>query len=238
MGFQEEDVEKLFYQDSIRKKRIGSGARHMSSKRTGSTGPMKTPVDYLKGKAKREYQRNGKVVTYNMYEKIMDYSEFKTLPKEEQRKILTAYRANNPDTGKPNFTSAAIREAWGLNTYEFYKLINDLGVPKDKSRISKANQAKARDRAHSRTNDVESHDEDKALPDSPGEQRVSEGLTVQLIGTYKGNDLVERLLALGQIFKEPEEYTVTLHIQEVDRKKSREGKQHSATMDWVKEQSS
>jgi len=49
------------------------------------------PVDLLKGKEKKAYMGNSDVVTYNLYDNIMPYDDFKKLDKDEKRKVLSEY---------------------------------------------------------------------------------------------------------------------------------------------------
>ena len=89
-GKQLSDAEQLFYA-STSKKNL-SGVRGRAS-RTGRTGPVMTPVDFLTGKAKKDYMKNSEVILYNMYDnQIIPYDEFKTLPVEKQIALMTRWR--------------------------------------------------------------------------------------------------------------------------------------------------
>jgi hypothetical protein len=89
-GQQLSDAEQLFYA-STSKKNL-SGVRGRAS-RTGRNGPVMTPVDFLTGKAKKDYMKNSEVILYNMYDnRIIPYEDFKTLPVEKQVALMTRWR--------------------------------------------------------------------------------------------------------------------------------------------------
>lgn len=79
------NIEALLFKDTLDKKRTARGAFNRASRRKGFKGGVLTPVDYLKGKEKREYMNNGKVVTYYMVE---NWQEFKGLSLENQEQTF------------------------------------------------------------------------------------------------------------------------------------------------------
>lgn len=84
------EAEQVF--SSTTSKKNLSGVRGRAS-RTGRKGAVMTPVDFLKGRAKKEYMQNSEVRVYNMYEeKVLPYEEFIELPVEKQVVLMTKWR--------------------------------------------------------------------------------------------------------------------------------------------------
>ncbi|MGN4692238.1 hypothetical protein [Bacillus cereus group sp. MYBK215-1] len=120
------EIEKMFQAEVRDKKRTASGVHHKTGKR-GYTGVLRFPHETLKGKAKKEYKGTGKVVKYNMFDTIMKYTDFRNLPIDKQKHLLTGYRIKH--------TNKKIMEAWSLNNVQYYdKLLPELGVKKAEGR--------------------------------------------------------------------------------------------------------
>lgn len=108
-----ENIEKLFYQEVREKKRIGYGAYHNSGRRGGGNKGVrtKTTVDYLRGKARKEYTKGGEVTVSNVYDDI------KNVPSVEELKKMDFGKAQHiVGVCKTNFTNAILMEHWGIKT--------------------------------------------------------------------------------------------------------------------------
>jgi hypothetical protein len=113
------EIERMMRDEIREKKRTASGVHHKTGKR-GYVGTMRFPSDLLRGKEKREYRKNGKVETYNMYETIMTWAEFNRQPKDRQKLLLEKWREIHPNQ--------EIYEKLGVSHNLFHKKIKELGV--------------------------------------------------------------------------------------------------------------
>lgn len=75
------DIERMLQEDIRDKKTAGRGVFNRAS-RKGYTGTVRTQVDFLKGKAKKEYMGNGDVKVSNIYDDI------KNIPSVEQLRAM------------------------------------------------------------------------------------------------------------------------------------------------------
>jgi predicted DNA-binding protein YlxM (UPF0122 family) len=114
-------IDKIFNEDIREKRKTSRGVYSRTGKR-GYVGKMKFPSDIMHSKDRRKYRGNGKVVVWNMYEDIMEYSYFKGLPQQEQKKVLEGLRKKH--------TNKEIQTQWGLAAQSFYNLVTKLGAKK------------------------------------------------------------------------------------------------------------
>jgi hypothetical protein len=95
-----DEYEWEFMQDSMEKKRIARGAHHKASRKRGFKGAMKTPIDNLKGKARKIYMNE--VTTSS----IISFAEFKELPLTQRAKVMAHLLQKNK--------RSVICSAWGI----------------------------------------------------------------------------------------------------------------------------
>lgn len=104
------ECERLFAEDVREKRKALSGLRGRAS-RTGKISSVKTPVDRLKGKEKKEYlnlENKGKVRKYMIWEnEIISYEDFLKLSVDQQVACLKSWE------GK--YTVKQIGAVWGTN---------------------------------------------------------------------------------------------------------------------------
>jgi transposase-like protein len=202
-----------FFSEEIRDKKKGLSGVHGKTGKRGYVGKMYTAQDFLKGKAKRDYRGTGKVVTFNMYAKIMPYEEFLLLPEEEKKRVLEGYRNLHKGT--------EIQKAWGHTSPSYlYKWIDELGLKKKnmKPRANKKAAPKKQEVQKSEPLKVEAYLEEikevaKELTPAP----IPDGLNF----TYNGNVDAERLIHIltkaGLLVEgETNKFSVKLEIQETE----------------------
>jgi len=185
------DAEQLFYA-STSKKNL-SGVRGRAS-RTGRTGPVMTPVDFLKGRAKKEYMKNGEVILYNMYDnQIIPYEEFKTLPVEKQVALMTRWRE---EVGTNNI----IKEL-KISRKKFYEeVLKSLGI-ETKPRGSGRRQGKGDECVKTETNNA--------------------SFLIVSEGHHKGRTLAAKMTGLASALDSDSYYSVRLEIKELSASESR-----------------
>jgi hypothetical protein len=189
------EAEQVF--SSTTSKKNLSGVRGRAS-RTGRKGAVMTPVDFLRGKEKREYMKNSEVRVYNMYdEKVLPYEEFKELPVDKQVVLMTRWRE---DVGTNN-----IIKEMKISRKKFYsEVLKSLGIEtKPRGRRPKQQEA-------------EVNQEPASVP-TVQEKGISEkdGLMLLLSGKYDGQTLGNRFAHLARVFDHEGEYEIKVQIREV-----------------------
>lgn len=117
------NIERMFKEDIKDKKRTGSNIfSRVSTRKGGTNRALKTP--YLFMTAKERKRLNGEVRSFNMNE-ILNYSDFSELPKEEQKNLMTHWRKS--------FKTQDIQTQMGISRTVFYKVINNLEIPKEET---------------------------------------------------------------------------------------------------------
>jgi hypothetical protein len=112
------EAERCFYETTSKKNLTGVRGR---ASRRGNKGPVKTPYDLLRGKAKKEYAGASRLEVYQLYEReIVPYDIFSRWQKSTQQEAMTLWRKKYP--------IKEIIESMGVTTYKFYQIIKDLGI--------------------------------------------------------------------------------------------------------------
>ena len=121
----ERDIEKLFTQEIRDKKKAGSGSFHKRGKgmRNGIKGVMKTQRDMLKGKAKKEYEKPGELIVFNLKD-IISREEFFKKSEAEQKQLLQVWREN--------YQNDVICSKSGIKKGEYYDLVKKYGLKSHK----------------------------------------------------------------------------------------------------------
>jgi hypothetical protein len=180
------EAEQIFYA-STSKKNL-SGVRGRAS-RTGRTGAVMTPVDFLKGKAKKDYMKNSEVILYNMYDnQIIPYDEFKTLPVEKQVALMTRWRE---EIGTNNI----IKEL-RISRKKFYdEVLKTLGI-ETKPRGSGRRQTKKGENTLSET-------------------IIQPVFMIVAEGNYLGRSLAAKMAGLAGALDSDSEYAVKIEVREL-----------------------
>ncbi|MBT9138447.1 MAG: hypothetical protein DDT31_01008 [Syntrophomonadaceae bacterium] len=194
---QPSEAEKAF--NATTSKKNLSGVRGRAS-RTGRKGPVMTPVDFLHGKAKKEYMQNSEVLIYNMYEeKVLLYDDFKELPVEKQVVLMTKWR---DEIG----TSNIIKEM-KISRKKFYsEVLKTLGIEtKPRGRRPKREIEESKEIAVKET----------VIPNTePVSQKGA--FTIVFNGQFFGQALTNRLARLARVFDAGEEYEIRVEVKEIN----------------------
>lgn len=133
------EIEKLLNEDAMEKRRAGRGSFHNSGRRGGGTRGVKgvrTPVDVLVGKAKKEYTKGGQVMTTSIYDDI------KNVPNFDQMLSMDFEKAKNIAMYiRGKFTNKVLIDHWNVSTGRMYDRIfyhfNIVQKPDKKEKINK-----------------------------------------------------------------------------------------------------
>jgi hypothetical protein len=195
-------IEKMFLDDVRNKKRTASGVHHKTGKR-GYTGKILFPTDFMTRKEKYNTRKAGKVVITNMYDNIMNYTEFKQLPLEEQKKTMLEYRKKH--------TNESIRKQWNLSTYEYFtKLLKkELGIITGSSKASSPKKEKVLQVSPAPV---------PAIAEPPAEAETFEGFSFTLKGSFSAETLLKRLEKLTLLLdEETNDFHINLEIKEISK---------------------
>ena len=116
------EAERLFNEEVREKKRAGIGVFSRASRR-GYVGKMFFPYELASRKEKSKHKRAGKVMTTNLFDKILPAAEFDQLEEYEQRNRMAYWRNT--------YTTNEIKKEMGTSGTKFYALLEKLGIPKD-----------------------------------------------------------------------------------------------------------
>jgi hypothetical protein len=192
------EIKRAFDEEVREKKKTASGAKHLAT-RTGKRVNMRTPVDNLKGKAKREYMTGGKkkggLIVYNVNDKIVQgqikikYEDLKGMPKEEQKEFFQ-------EAEHQGMSREAIAVQLGLDKKEISKIHNyfwRLGLSKKK-------------------------EQQEEPEDVVGNANALVELTISqeiysIRGIYKGAKLARKMLQLAEMVDDEAEAVFTVEIK-------------------------
>lgn len=207
------EIEKMLHAENRDKKRIGSNIYKRTGTR-GYTGSIRSAHDLLKGKAKKEYEGNSKVMTTNMYDKI--------LPREEFDKLETHIQKNMMSYWYLTHGTLAIRSGMSIGAQTLYSYLDKLGIErkgkegrKPRSGKNKATPkqkpTKAPDQKQLEIVDINSMYPTILTPEPP-QQINNWGLNVNYSGTYTPEE-IQRILQKLDLILQDEKSDFTIEIK-------------------------
>lgn len=202
---------EIVFNSTTSKKNL-SGVRGRAS-RTGRTGAIRTPVDFLSGKAKKEYMKSSEVKVYNMYEdQVLPYDEFKELPIEKQVVLMTKWR---DEIGTNNI----IRDM-KISRKKFYsEVLKTLGIEtKPRGRRPKkteTDEKKAEEIAEKTKEEVSAEIVPAATARVVSEQEQQEtSFYIVFSGCFAGDQLSNRLARLARVLDAAGQYEIKVEVRE------------------------
>lgn len=116
------EIERLFNDDVRDKRKTGSGVFHRRGKgvKHGISGALRTPSYYMSNKEKKKL--NGEVKVTRMYDTIIPMSEFQLKDEATQKNMLIRWREI--------YDNSQIKKGLGIANSPYYKLVEELNVPK------------------------------------------------------------------------------------------------------------
>ncbi|NLM46402.1 MAG: hypothetical protein GX200_06355 [Firmicutes bacterium] len=198
------EAELVFH--STTSKKILSGVRGRAS-RTGRTGPVRTPVDFLRGKAKKEYMQNSEVRVYNMYEnQVLPYEEFKELPIEKQVVLMTKWRE---EIGTNNI----IRDM-KVSRKKFYsEILKNLGIetkPRGRRTKNSAAEPQNENKVPDKTNT------ETAVELLPVKEMTLPSFSLAIGGIFDGHSAANRLARLSRMLDAEAKYELKVEVRELN----------------------
>ena len=201
------EIERLFYDEVRQKKRTASGVHHKTGK-NGYTGTIRFPSDIMNRKDKMRYRRAGKVLTTNMFDKIISINEFEELETFEKRNRLMYWRneKNNKD----------ILKGLGISSKRYYEIVAELDLPKaprGKTKPTrKATASIKKQPIETTTVAVQTG----TVPEAPQVQEIIvEGLNLVFHGTYKAEQIKRHLTKFITLLdEEPDDFYLEFRLMQ------------------------
>jgi hypothetical protein len=210
------EAKQCFLEEVRDKKKTASGVHHKTGKR-GYVGKMLFAHDLMSRKEKYNHRKAGKILTSNLYEKIIPLDEFKELETFEQRNRLAYWRTQ--------FSNKEIQKEMGANNTQYYKMVSDLGLPAAPRGGNKSGQRKATAKAIAINNVADRDLFNQTVPaqttqastatqvitaPAPVQELIIDGLHLVYNGTFTPEQIVKQLLKFGSLL---EDETDKFHIE-------------------------
>lgn len=231
------DVEYLLKMDTRDKKRTGIGVFNRASRR-GYTGTVRTQVDYLKGKAKKEYMKNGEVRVSSIYDDINNIpskKDFKSMDYEKGKKILTYI--------KSRYTSKELAKHWGIANSSVFTLYYKFGVIEKLSHEERLAEKRKKSKKFNKDNAKEVPQQISTVDTKKIESRIDEveqlkskmemitnklhsllekesniedGFAISLSGEFSKDFIENRVINIVNTLVDGKKYSVNLKLTELD----------------------
>jgi hypothetical protein len=224
------EAEFLLMQENREKKRAASGIHSRKGKR-GYVGKMYTPVDFLKGKEKRNYVKAGKITVSNLFDEILSQEEFDKLEENEQKNRLMYWRLNH--------SVEKIKKEMGVTHGRYYRYIKELDLPRiprglgvttldiKEKRKGKATKMNKETKEQKNTTEPE-----KILEaEQPKKESLNLldlfGLNIGYKGTFNSDEIRKMFNKLDILLEDDSsEFEIELKIMQKDKKSAETGKEH------------
>jgi hypothetical protein len=212
------EAEKLFKEEVRDKKRTASGVHSKTGKR-GYVGKMRFPSDIMSRKEKYNYRKAGKVVTTQLYEKIIPVEEFEELETYEQKNMMAYWRNV--------YTNKEITTAMGIHNNRFYRIVKELELPKaprvDRKPPRRAKGVNVQDKQE-KAIAVEPSPIKMPEPETkpePVQEVLVDGIHLVFSGTYSP-ELIQKKLGKFELMLEDETDDFYVELRLIQKQKSKE----------------
>jgi hypothetical protein len=208
-----DEVENVFHSEIYeKKKQTASLKAALKHKRLGK-GSIKFASDLMSRKEKLQHRKAGKVMTTNMYDTILTIEEFNALETYEKKNRMQHWRLNN--------TIKEIQVAMGISNAVFYKLIDELELPKDrgtkkprKPRTASKNKTVAVIAKKVET-PAPALEMEATPPAPPVQEIIINGLNLTFNGTYEAELIQKQLLKILTLLDgETDQYYVEMKLMQ------------------------
>lgn len=185
------------------------------------------PIDCMKGKAKKAYMNNGKVVCSNMYDQIENVPALEEVLKMEKKSLK-----NFLITVKGKHTSKALQKHWSVSSGKLYDLYNQNDVPTKKRTGGRSKQEDQgqKEAALTLVKNKEEQQQQQQQPAAPAEviqinriidyvpdEEESEGLKLKYFKpSATGEKISNKILTFIANLDKETKYKVKFIIEEVE----------------------
>lgn len=198
------DAENLFLEEvRAKKKETASWRSSQKHKRMGK-GSIRFASDFMNRKEKMEYRRASKVTTTNIFDEILSLEQFNDLETHEKKNRMQFWRSK--------YTIREIQSGMGIYQKQFYDIINELDLPKDRSH-SKPRTRKASIAAAPQKQPILAVETKPVEMPAPVQQIIVNGMHLVFNGTYSPDELQRQLLKYaGLLDGESDEFYIELKL--------------------------
>lgn len=218
-SFNDNNAERVFYQDIREKKRASTGAFHKKGHgvKHGIGGALKTPSYFMKEKERKKL--NGECVSFNMYETILPRKEFEAIQDFEKQKAMFA-------RWREIYPSKKIMEEMGVNSPSYIsKYLNKFDLPKKQrggTRSGSGAKEKQKSVAVTQPQQLTLSYINEEIPQKQTEQLVkliTNGLHLEYNGTYDAEQIGKIFTKLQLLTDgETNKFKLNISISEVEDK--------------------
>lgn len=202
-----DDAEFLF-EDEIRRLKREKASLHEATKhkRLGKSN-VRFASDLMSRSEKIKHRRAGKIMSSNLYDKIISFDEFKILETHEKRNMLAYWRNT--------YSNKEIQNAMKLGNAAYYKLVADLGLPK----AQRTNSGEKKPRKVAAIKVMQEQTEQLTMPEvqvqqaAPVQEIIVNGLHLVFNGTYQPEAIIKQLLKFGALLEgETDDYYIEMKL--------------------------
>jgi hypothetical protein len=208
------DAESAFLEEVDSKRSQTANYRAATKGRRLGKSKVMFASDYMSRKEKLEYRRAGEVMTTNMYEDILTEKQFDELENQEKKNRMQYWRNN--------YTIKTIQTEMGINNAQFYKIINQLDLPKaERSKRKDAAKPKVRAKAPAKKEEETAPVAvEKRQESMPIQEIIVDGLHLAFHGTYSAEHIIKQLSKFELLLDgEEDEFYVELKLMQKQSKK-------------------
>lgn len=199
------DAENLFLEEvRAKKKETASWRSSQKHKRMGK-GSIRFASDFMNPKERKEHRRASTVTTTNIFDEILTREQFEGLETFEKKNRMQYWRAK--------FTIKEIQQAMGISNGDYYKIINILELPKDRSHSKPRTPRKSRVTSEALKQPLEAFIPKPEETPAPVQQVIVNGMHLIFNGTYSPEELQRQLLKYaGLLDGESDEFYIELKL--------------------------
>lgn len=202
------DEAEFLFEDEIRRLKREKASLHEATKhkRLGKSN-VRFASDLMSRGEKIKHRRAGKILTTNLYDKILTFDEFKILETHEKRNMMAYWRNT--------YSNKEIQNAMKLGNAAYYRIVAELGLPK----ATRTNSGEKKERRKvAAVKVVQQEATQLNLPETvvqaaPIQEIIVNGLHLVFNGTYQPEMIIKQLLKFGALLEgETDDYYIELKL--------------------------
>lgn len=219
---EDNDIEKMFIDECREKKRTASGVYHRASRRGYIKGGVKTQVDFLRGKERKEYIKGGPIKIMNAYDKIEGIPSIKEL---EEMEFEVA--KNIVKIARKNFSAKTLKTYWNISSYTLYKIIfkkYEIEVAQSNRNINANNKTSEKVKNSSieevpnkNIKTLENVGTEKYILENKVVQEEFSGFNLKFAGKFESDFISDRVLAFLSTMSEGKKYNIKFELEEINK---------------------
>jgi transposase len=199
------EAENLF-EDEIKrlKKEKASWQQATKHKRLGK-GNMRFASDLMSRSEKIKYRKAGRIVTTNLFDKILSLDEFNNLENHEKRNMMAYWRNT--------YSNKQIQKEMRVGNAQYYKIVADLGLPKATRTNSDSKKQPRKVAAIKVIEQQQIQLPETVVQTTPVQEIIVDGMHLIFNGTYQPESIIKQLLKFGALLEgETDDFYIELKL--------------------------